>query len=69
METGKKTTDGKEIEIKKTGNDELTNRIYTVYAGTIKIAGGCTAQEAREITEGLTKPISEHIDQMMNLNW
>ncbi len=69
MKTGQKTTDGKEIEIRKTGNDELTDRIYTVYVGSVKIAGGCTGREAREVAEGLTKPLSDHVAEMMDLNW
>jgi len=64
-----KTTDGKEITIKKTGNTDMSPNAYTVYAGTIKIAGSCTGNEARKIAEDLTHSPTEHISEMMDLSW
>lgn len=64
-----KTTNGKEIRVRRTGEVSITPNAYTVYAGTIKIAGGCTASEARKIVEDLTHPTAEHIIEMMDLTW
>lgn len=69
MLTGQKTTDGKEIEIRKTANTDMTPDAYSVYVDGKNIAGGCTASEARKIADGLTRPLAQHIKTETERSW
>jgi hypothetical protein len=62
-------TIGQEITIKKTANTDMTPDAYTVYAGTIKIAGNVTAKEAREIAQDLTRPAAEAYAEIMEMTF
>jgi len=67
--TKQKTTNGKEIEIKRTANTDMTPEAYSVYAGGKLIAGNKTATEARKIADGLTRPLAEHVKTEMERSW
>lgn len=69
METGRKTIDGKVIEIRKTGNTDMTPYAYSVYAGGMMIESGCTGKDARTIADGLARPISEAWETEMERSW
>lgn len=69
MFTGQKTTNGKEIEIKKTASTDMTPDAYSVYVGGIRIAGNRTAKEARNIAEGMAKPTEEHWATEIERSW
>jgi hypothetical protein len=59
------TINGREIEIRKTANTDMTPVAYTVYVGGIRVSPEMALKDARELAESLTQPISKHMTAMM----